>query len=273
MYKEKEIRDIYSKNVQREWNRLVKSPFHKLEFDTTMFFLKKYLPKKGLILDVGGGPGRYAIELAKEGYNIILLDLTPQNLEFAKRQAKRERVKSKIKFLNSSITQLSQFEDNSFEAVLCLGSPLGHIKNKKQKEIAITELARVSKKGAPIFVSVMGKLGYLIREMKKQAKEIYDYKNYLSIAIKGDDNHWGDKGYFHYFTIEELEKLITKNKIKILQKIGLDGLEIASEEQINKIYKKPSIWKNWIKIHYIFCSDPTIVNVSPHFMIVMEKDY
>ncbi|RMF94790.1 MAG: hypothetical protein D6734_06970 [Candidatus Schekmanbacteria bacterium] len=46
----------YSSNVLREWRRLNKDPFHRLEFNTTMKFLKKHLPKKGVILDAGVGP-------------------------------------------------------------------------------------------------------------------------------------------------------------------------------------------------------------------------
>jgi len=43
-----------------------------------------------LILDAGGGPGRYTIDLAKLGYDVILLDLTPRLLRIAKRKIRRE---------------------------------------------------------------------------------------------------------------------------------------------------------------------------------------
>jgi hypothetical protein len=48
---------VYSKQVLREWKRLTQDSFHRLEFETSMKFLEKHLPKKGLILDAGGGPG------------------------------------------------------------------------------------------------------------------------------------------------------------------------------------------------------------------------
>jgi 2-polyprenyl-3-methyl-5-hydroxy-6-metoxy-1,4-benzoquinol methylase len=91
------VKKYYVELGIKEWKRLVKDPYHRLEFDTTMHFLKKYLPKKGLILDAGGGPGRYAIELAKLGYDIVLLDLTPELLEIAKRRIKKEKVQNKVK--------------------------------------------------------------------------------------------------------------------------------------------------------------------------------
>jgi len=82
--------EVYSKAVRYEWRRVVKDPFHRLELETTLHFLKKRLPKKGLILDAGGGPGRYAIELGKKGYHVVLLDITTENLAFAKRQIRKE---------------------------------------------------------------------------------------------------------------------------------------------------------------------------------------
>jgi len=59
------IKEFYDTHAEREWRRLFHDAYHRLEFIVTMHFLDKYLPKAGLILDAGGGPGRYTIELAK----------------------------------------------------------------------------------------------------------------------------------------------------------------------------------------------------------------
>ncbi len=91
------VKKYYSIESQNEWKRLVRSPYYRLELDTTIFFLKKYLPSKGLILDAGGGPGRYTIELAKLGYDIILLDVTPAMLKIAKKKIKKEKVQNRVK--------------------------------------------------------------------------------------------------------------------------------------------------------------------------------
>ncbi len=40
------------------------------------------------ILDAGGGPGRYTIDLAKQGYHMTLLDISDKELELAKRKNK-----------------------------------------------------------------------------------------------------------------------------------------------------------------------------------------
>jgi len=77
------VKEYYSKRCMVELRRLGNDPYHRLEYDTTMHFLKRYLPKRGSVLDAGGGPGSYTIGLAKMGYEVTLLDLTPKLLKIA----------------------------------------------------------------------------------------------------------------------------------------------------------------------------------------------
>jgi len=266
------VKKLYSREVLREWKRLVKDPFHNLEFNTTMRFLKKYLPKKGLILDAGGGPGRYTIELAKQGYDIILLDFTPENLELAKIKIKKEKVESKVKgIIEGSITDLSRFKDKTFDAVLCLGGPLSHVHPAKERQKAVSELIRVAKKNSPIFISVMGKLGTITR-FHKWINEVKDKKHFREFYLKGEDYQWhGGKAYAHFFLLNELKSLF-KNKVRFLENVGLEGLATPAEEEINKMAKKePKAWKNWLEMHDKLCTNPLVAEFSLHFMIIGRK--
>ena len=157
------VKKHYTEYGMGEWERLFGHPYRQLEFDTTMHFLKKYLPEKGLVLDAGGGPGRYTIELAKMGWNVILLDLTPKLLEIARGKIKEAEVEKQVKqVVEGSVDNLSMFEDEAFDAVLCLGGPLNHLVYKKDRDTAAKELVRVAKRGSPIFVSVIGRLAVLM---------------------------------------------------------------------------------------------------------------
>ncbi len=107
------VKEFYSDNVHNEWRRLVKDAYHRLELITTLHFLDKYLPASGLVLDAGGGPGRYTLELAKKGYDVSLLDATQANLDFAKRMVRRHGVQRRIKqIIQGSIVDLSQFPES-----------------------------------------------------------------------------------------------------------------------------------------------------------------
>ena len=83
------VKEWFKKTARSEWRRLRQDPYHKIEFIVTMHFLEEYLPKRSLVLDAGAGPGRYTIELAKRGYDVVLLDLVPEMLELAKKKVRR----------------------------------------------------------------------------------------------------------------------------------------------------------------------------------------
>jgi 2-polyprenyl-3-methyl-5-hydroxy-6-metoxy-1,4-benzoquinol methylase len=72
----KKVAEAYNKNKEREWQRLTKDPYHSLEFTVIMHYLWKHLPPSGKILDAGGGPGRYSLELCRAGYEVVLLDIS-----------------------------------------------------------------------------------------------------------------------------------------------------------------------------------------------------
>ena len=80
---QEDVKSYYTELGKGEWDRLVKDPYHMLEFNTSMHFLREYLPTEGLILDAGGGPGRYTVELSKRGYDLVLLDITQGLLDIA----------------------------------------------------------------------------------------------------------------------------------------------------------------------------------------------
>ena len=149
----KSVKKYYTGYVCKEWNRLVRNSYQKLEFDTTLYFLKKYLPKKGLILDAGGGPGRYTLELAKQGYNVILLDITPANLELAKRQIKKAKLQNKIKeVVEGSIVDLSKFSDNTLLTANNINYQFSGVKIEKPDKYTI--VFKLKEPYSPFLVTV-----------------------------------------------------------------------------------------------------------------------
>ncbi len=269
---EKLTKELYNQQAEREWQRLVKDPFHKLEIDTTLHFLKKHLPKKGTILDAGGGPGRYSIELAKMGYKVVLLDLAQANLDIAKKEIKKTKTENNVtNLILGSITDLSIFKSNIFDAVLCLGGPLSHVHPEKQRKKAISELIRVAKNNSPIFISVMGKYGCLLNALRRWPDEVAMKSHFENLALKGNDYMWqGGKGFSHFFTLNELTNLLNK-KLKILDTVGLEGLATATQDELNNSYNKKKIYKNWINTHYKLCAEPTVADLSLHFLIIGRK--
>ena len=74
----------------------------------------KYAPQKEClnILDVGTGPGFFAIILAQKGHHVTAVDLTQDMLEQAKENANHYKVEVEFKLLEN---QFFPFPDNTFD--------------------------------------------------------------------------------------------------------------------------------------------------------------
>jgi len=253
---------------------MFESPYTRLEFDTTLHFLQKYLPKGGLILDAGCGPGRYAIELARRGYRLTLLDIAPENLEFTKRKLKRLGLSAKVEeFVEGSIEDLSVFPGDRFDAVLCLGGPLSHIMNTHGRMKAASELVRVAKLRAPIFITVMNKFSMLQYELtgKYLLKESDGGKLFRRILRNGD--HTGRYVFtaFHGFLPEELRDMVSPLGVEIMEMIGLEGLGAHHEREVNKLARDKILWGLWLEAHYGTCGHPAVQAMSEHCMLIGRK--
>jgi SAM-dependent methyltransferase len=241
-----------------------------------MHFIERFLPKRGLILDAGGGPGRYTIELAKKGYDMVLLDLVREMLEIAERKIKKERVEHRVKqIIEGSITNLSMFDDETFDGVLCLGGPLSHLLDSRLRETAAKELVRVAKRGAPIFVAVIGRLGLLKTILAEFPDEIRDCQHYLEVGdyIPGVLPRKEVKGFTaaHWFMPEELRELFENLNVETLDLVGLEGLSSHLRRETNRLYREKEKWNMWVDIILKTCNHPSIVGTAEHILYIGKK--
>jgi len=266
------VKDWYAHNATTEWRRLKQDPYHQIEFIITMHFLEKYLPKRGTVLDAGGGPGRYSIELAKQGYSIVLQDLVPEMLETAKKKMRRVGVLRKVRqFSEGSVEDLSAFSDGSFDAVLCLGGPLNHLLQPERRQKAAEELVRVAKKEASIFVSVISRIGLLKTILVDFPHEMRYAKHHWNVGdyIPG----YQGEGFTaaHWFTPEELRELFEKQSVDVVEMAGLEGLSSHQRKETNRLYKDQGRWKMWVEILLDTYTHPSVVGSAEHFLLVARN--
>jgi len=272
MEEENLVKEFYTSKVRREWQRLVMDAYHRLEFDTTLHFLEQYLPARGIVLDAGGGPGRYTLALAQKGYDVVLTDLTPANLEFARRRIRRAGMQKKVReIVSGSITDLSHFAENTFDGVLCSGGPLSHILDGGARQKAIAELVRVAKPGAPILVSVMSRLSVLVFTLVNSPYEL-ELPHYVLLRDTGD--YLGGHGFTacHFFLPEELRAAFETAGVTVLQMAGVEGIASNHRKELNRVAKDEKRWQAWCETHFQTCTHPAAVGISEHILIVCRKN-
>ena len=86
--------------------------------------------KDAHILDVGCGRGRHAIELYRHGFKVTGIDLSHENIKYAKDKAKNEKASSALKFM---VHDMRNPLDTQFSNVLNLFTSFGYFKDPKDK--------------------------------------------------------------------------------------------------------------------------------------------
>jgi SAM-dependent methyltransferase len=133
---------------EREWTRFESGVTPGPSLTTHTRMLEGYVRPGYRVLDAGAGPGRFTLELLRLGAHVTALDISPGQLELL--QARVPDAEAVV----GDITDLSAFPDDSFDATVCFGGPLSYVLERAER--AVAELARVTKPGGHVVVSVMG---------------------------------------------------------------------------------------------------------------------
>lgn len=129
------------------------------------------------------------------------IDFSPKSIRAAKeiiRNELSEKLAKKIKFEIADARDLP-FKNESFDIAVSF-STIEHIPGKKNREKAIKEMVRVTKKGGYLVITVPNRLNF------------YTYREHKKLMKLGRN----DFGYECFYTPWQLRKLLVKNELKIL---------------------------------------------------------
>lgn len=124
----------------------------RLEYEISLKLLLKYIPESSRVLDLGGGAGKYSIELAKRGYRVTLADLSEKLLSQAEADAAEQKASNLEGLDLVNATDLSIYQTDSFDIVILFG-PLYHLLAEKERKSCVSEISRVLKPDGLVFAS------------------------------------------------------------------------------------------------------------------------
>ena len=141
-----------SERLSNEWGEL--------ERIRTQAILARHLPPRpAVILDVGGAAGAYAFPLAKQGYEVHLIDPVELHLEQARSYGKASGVT--LASIAQGDARHLDFPANSADAVLLLG-PLYHLTERPDRLRALLEARRVLRPRGILFAASISRFASLI---------------------------------------------------------------------------------------------------------------
>jgi S-adenosylmethionine-dependent methyltransferase len=264
------VRDYYDEQVSAEWNRLEK-PYGRFELASTLRLVNEFFPSSGHIADIGGGPGRYTMELLRRGYQVTLVDLSEGNTAFAR--AKFAELALTAKAVHTADARdLSALTSASFDAALLLG-PMYHIVEPEERRAALAELRRVLKPGAPAIVGFINPWGVLRSGLTEFAELYCD-----DATIRALLGNWTQVGPQTAFT--EATFLTPPHALKELReagfavecRAGVEGFASGAIGPVGEIAKTdPAAYAVVSQLVSETATHPAFRDCTEHLHVVVRK--
>lgn len=196
-----------------------------VEYDQWLNHIHAIWEKFGLqpktVIDLGCGTGSIALPLAKEGYDVIGVDLSPEMLTEADHKAMEEGVS--VRFACQDMTELELGEEA--DCILSLCDSMNYLTEDGQLEDAFKSIAQHMKQeslflfdlnteykfkevlGQNVFGSAEEHAAYIWENDYDDEEKINEY--YVSFFIENEDGLYERIEEFHYeraYSMEEIEE-------------------------------------------------------------------
>lgn len=260
------VEDFYNRHAAEEWGRLER---HRTEFAVTLRALEMHLPSPpGRILDVGGGPGRYSIALAKLGYEVILADLSSSAMELAAVKAAEAGV-SLAATIYADARDLEGIADSDFDGVLLMG-PLYHLLSREDRLAAACEAGRVVKPGGQVFAAFVTRFAPFRTAAVEDPAWLIENSDYAEEMYAGGVHDRGLKFPNAYFAHpEEIEPLMREAGFSTLMLLGCEGIVAGHEDKINQL--RGESWERWVDFNFRLGQEPSLFGAADHLLYVGMK--
>ncbi|MCX6028567.1 MAG: methyltransferase domain-containing protein [Chloroflexi bacterium] len=260
---------LYDAAPEREWARMER---HRTEFAVTLRALAEHLPPApARVLDCGGGPGRYAIELARWGYDVTLFDLSSGNLALARQKVAEAGVA--LTFEQGTALDLGRFADDTFDAVLLMG-PLYHLLEADERQLALAEAARVLKPSGLLFAALITRYAaHRDCAGRRPAELLEEADIYAEILRSGRlPPAAGDRpSFFAYFAHpDEASPLMWGAGLEVRTILGVEGLVSTVEDFGVNALAGPA-WDAWAEVNYRVAADPALFGGVEHLLVIAAK--
>lgn len=266
------IRKYYS--VFDEQHRLEKAE-GRLEFEMNFKIILEYIKKSDNILDLGGGAGKYAIELSKRGFRVTLADLSEQLLEQAQDYIKENNIPALQSVDVVNAINLSCYARGSFDVVILFG-PLYHLLEQRERERCVSEVARVIKPKGIILVNFIpylsGAVGVVTRALnspeqvnEENLSKVFETGKFCNKVLQGFQ-----EGY--YPTSAEMEQLFGKYNFRKILLRSVRSFGYGKEEKIYELLERDKVlFDKIMELIDRTATDPAIIETCGHAVYVGYK--
>lgn len=193
------------------------------------------LPEKAKVLDLACGKGRHAIYLNQLGYQVLGVDLSPNSIAVASKNANET--------LRFEVHDMREPFEEKFDAIFNLFTSFGYFQcdeDHLKTLIAIKESLTEYGFGVIDFMNVNQVLATLVPEETKSVEGIdFHIKRYHTEGYIFKEISFTDQGQAYHFT-EKVRAFTLQDFQSLMEQAGIYLLDIFGDYKLKKFHKTDS---------------------------------
>lgn len=242
------VQSYYEDFAQGEWERL-QDAYTTFEFTSTLRLIDKYITGESII-DVGSGPGMYAIEMMKRGKRTSLWDFSKPLLNIAEEKIAEAGFEAEEIICKDALHLVDH--EKEYDGLLLMG-PMYHVHGEEKRKKVMEGVKKVLKKDGVALVAFLNSWGVLRAGMHEFAGEFAHedlLRRYLGSFERSVDAP-NEKGFTDIFltTPPEAKEFLEECGFEVVSYAGVEGFAAGMAPHIEWLAEEiPAAYENIKKV-------------------------
>lgn len=266
------LQKLFDEYGEREWQRLDTDARSRASLEMHRRFLGRFMRPGMRVLEIGAGPGRFTIELAKLGCRVVVTDISPVQLALNEEQLERAGFASAVEaWQEVDVCDLSSLADSDFDAVLAYGGPLSYAFERAEAGLAGT--LRVTRPGGFVVASVMalvGTLRFFLVALPQFAAE-GRLEVLKRVVATGDNRHDALAHPCRLFRWREVELMASRLPCTLVGGSASNFLTCGDQAVVTAVESNPTLWSLLLDWEEQMCAEPGALDGGTHLLFALQR--
>jgi len=255
-----------------EWDRLAASPRDRVSFELHRRLLAELVRPGHRVLEVGAGPGRFTIELARLGARVTVTDISAVQLELNEHHVRAAGCEEAVeRRLALDIRDVVELDRDTYDAVVAYGGALSYV--FEDASDAFRQLVRVTRPEGIVLASVMSKVGSLryflplaLEERDRYGGELYDL-----VMETGDLRGIPGSHTCEMHTWRDVEAFVAGAPGEVVAASASNCMSLGDQDSIARIEGDPELWRWFVEWEARLCREPGALDGGTHILFAFRR--
>jgi ubiquinone/menaquinone biosynthesis C-methylase UbiE len=261
---------------EKEWDRLETDLRSRVSLEMHRRFLRRWVAPGTRVLEIGAGPGRFTVELARMGCRVVVSDISGVQLELNKRRVTDAGLSDRVEsWRRLDLRDLGELATASFDAVVAYGGPLSYVFEDAPQGLA--ECLRVVVPGGPVVASVMslpGSARFFLASFPATIASVglETFDRFLEV---GDQRMIEAAGAHpcQLFSMRDVGNMARRIGAEVMGASASNWLSLGNAAALESLAADDTWWERFLDWEEAFCCREGAVDGGTHLLFAASRPH